>query len=724
MRAVELQRESAGDRGATEGRTWARLLARLLWAATLALIAAYVVLAVADRSVEIHLYGYLGAIPLVCFAFATIGALVASRVRANVVGWLFLAIALTLLITADVQLYAIRGILVAPGSLPFSRLAGWLGSWLWGPGVALTVVFVPLLFPDGTPPGRRWRTWTWVAAAVLLAESIAAAIVAFPNATSTLDTSGQFNAHTQPGVANAVFSAAYLLFVPLGVVSVASLFVRRRHSDAVVRQQLKFVMYAGVIVLLGLIASALGNTVGDGQGLLYDVSASILVTSVAAVPIAAGLAILRYHLYGIDVVISRTLVYASLAVLITGVYVGIAVGIGELVGSGGRPNLGLSILATAIVAVGFQPARERLQRVANRLVYGRRATPYQVLSEFSSQVAGSYAADEVLPRMARVLREGTGSESAAVWLRTASELRPAAWWPDVGNGSPVRVSNDGSLPPLPGVTRAAEVRHQGELLGALTVTKRRGETLTPVEEKLLDDLAHQAGLVLKNVGLTADLQLRLEELRASRQRLVSAQDAERRRLERNLHDGAQQHLVALKVKLGLAEMLTGKDPEKAKQTITQLKADTDEALETLRDLARGIYPPLLAEKGLATALESQARKATVPVEVDADGVGRYPQDVEATVYFCVLEALQNVQKYANASRVIVRLRDADGVLRFDVEDDGRGFDPATARRGAGLTNMEDRLDATGGHLTIQSAPGRGCRLSGGVPTSVVERVPA
>ena len=167
----------------------------------------------------------------------------------------------------------------------------------------------------------------------------------------------------------------------------------------------------------------------------------------------------------------------------------------------------------------------------------------------------------------------------------------------------------------------------------------------------MEDLAHQAGLVLSNVGLAAELQQRLDELRASRQRLVQAQDEERRRLERNLHDGAQQYLVAIKVKLGLAQMLAARSPEKAKVTIAQLKADADEALETLRDLARGIYPPLLADKGLVVALESQARKAIVPVSVEAQGVERYAQDVEATVYFCVLEALQNVQKYARATDV-------------------------------------------------------------------------
>jgi signal transduction histidine kinase len=359
--------------------------------------------------------------------------------------------------------------------------------------------------------------------------------------------------------------------------------------------------------------------------------------------------------------------------------------------------------------------RERLQRLANRLIYGRRATPYEVLSAFSERVAETYAGEEVLPRMARVLQEGTGAESATVWLRRASQLAPAATHPDTVIGyEPITMGN-GHLPDIQGASRVVAVRHQDELLGALTVTKRHGEALTPIEGKLLGDLAHQAGLVLKNFGLTADLQARLAELRASRQRLVAAQDEERRRLERNLHDGAQQNLVALKVNLGLVEMMSAKDPQKAKEMLASLKADADEALETLRDLARGIYPPLLADQGLNSALQAQARKATLPVMVQGEGVGRYPQDAEAAVYFCVLEALQNVQKYAGASSAVVRLFEVERLLQFEVYDDGRGFDGARISRGAGLTNMEDRLDALGGSLTITSEPGRFTRISGSLP---------
>jgi signal transduction histidine kinase len=196
---------------------------------------------------------------------------------------------------------------------------------------------------------------------------------------------------------------------------------------------------------------------------------------------------------------------------------------------------------------------------------------------------------------------------------------------------------------------------------------------------------------------------------------VAAQDQERRKLERNLHDGAQQNLVAIKVKLGLAEMFAAQDPGKAKAMLVELAAAADEALDTLRDLARGIYPPLLADKGLKAALSAQARKATLHVRVEADGVGRYDQDVEAAVYFCCLEALQNVQKYADATKATIRLSEADGRLRFEVEDDGKGFDPATQKKGSGTQNMEDRLDALGGSVEVRSAPGHG--------TAVVARLP-
>ena len=226
--------------------------------------------------------------------------------------------------------------------------------------------------------------------------------------------------------------------------------------------------------------------------------------------------------------------------------------------------------------------------------------------------------------------------------------------------------------------------------------------------------------MLRNVRLTEELRARLDELQASRVRIVAAQDQERRRLERNLHDGAQQQLVALAVKQRLAEGIVRKDPEKAASMLAELQQDTSEALENLRDLARGIYPPLLADKGLTSALEAQARKSPVLGEVQATGVGRYPQEAEAAVYFCCLEALQNVAKYADASRVTIRLSGRNGELGFSVADDGRGFDAETTSLGSGMQNMADRLAALGGSIEVRSRPGEGTTVTGRLPVRADE----
>ena len=274
---------------------------------------------------------------------------------------------------------------------------------------------------------------------------------------------------------------------------------------------------------------------------------------------------------------------------------------------------------------------------------------------------------------------------------------------------------NGSLPDLQR-DALVPVSHQGELLGALAVVKKRGEAMNRVEHKLMADLAGQAGLVLKNVGLNRELMARLDDLRASRVRLIAAQDEERRRIERDLHDGAQQHLVALKLKVGVAQALG--DPESRNRAVlAELKLDADAAIDQLRELARGVYPPLLASDGLEAALRSHLRRLTIPAELDADKLPRQPREVESAIYFCCLEALQNVAKYSEASRVEVRLWMAESMLRFSVADDGKGFDPATAVRSSGLQNMRDRIEALGGSFEIRSSPGGGTTVSGALPVS-------
>ena len=255
------------------------------------------------------------------------------------------------------------------------------------------------------------------------------------------------------------------------------------------------------------------------------------------------------------------------------------------------------------------------------------------------------------------------------------------------------------------------------MLGALAVRKPPNDPMSPADEKLISGLASQAGLVLRNVRLTEELKLRLDDLKAAQKRLVAAQDEERRKLERNIHDGAQQQLVALAVKARLTRTLTERDPAKAAEMLEQIEAETQSALEDLRDLARGIYPPLLADKGLEAALTAQARKSPVPVTVKAEGVGRFPQEVEAAVYFSTLEALQNVAKYAEASGATVAIQTDEGSLRFSVTDDGHGFDPGSTGYGTGLQGIADRLGALEGTLHVASANGSGTTVTGRLPIS-------
>jgi signal transduction histidine kinase len=364
------------------------------------------------------------------------------------------------------------------------------------------------------------------------------------------------------------------------------------------------------------------------------------------------------------------------------------------------------LFGLVLIALPLRPVLSAARSIADRVVYGRRATPYEVLSEFSERMTETYSTDDVLPRMAQVLQGATGATRADVWLRVGRQLRASASSPTgVETPTPVPAPDD-SLPDLPG-DFSAEVRHQGQLLGALSVAMPANDPLDPSRDRLVRDLAAQAGPVLRNVRL-------IEELRASRQRLVAAQDEERRKLERNIHDGAQQQLVALGIKLRLADSLVDRDQAKAHEMLATLQTETQGAIDDLRDLARGIYPPLLADQGLEAALEAQGRKSAVPVRIESSGIGRFGQDVEAAVYFACLEGLQNVAKYAGAGAATIALQQRNGMLEFTVNDDGRGFDPASIDRGTGLQSMHDRLDAIG-VLIVDSEPGRGTTVRGQVP---------
>jgi len=439
----------------------------------------------------------------------------------------------------------------------------------------------------------------------------------------------------------------------------------------------------------------------------------------------------------------RVITAAGMAVFVVLTYLVVVIGGGALIGRSGSPSVWLSVMATAIVALAFESVRVRLTRTVARLIHRDRRTPYQVLARFPSTVTGFYPSEELPARMAKVLVEGTDTARAEVWLAVHGRLELAACWPPdaadpTDSGAPAppfdddpAAPRDVDVGPAGGSPEACAdprqrtlpVRERGELLGALSVVLRHGQQLTPVEERLFAGLAAQSALALRTAGLREELEQRLAELeqraedvRGARRDLVARQDAERQRLERNIHDGAQQQVIALLVSLRLTKTLLTRAPDRARTLLADQAAAAGATVDTLDALARGLYPSLLTEAGPEAALRAIAQLSPIPVTLTAADVGRYPSQVEATVYFCCLEAVQNASKHSAATAITINLRGrADGIA-FTVADNGRGFVPG--RSTGGLANMRDRVESLQGTVTVESAPGRGTVISALVPTGV------
>jgi len=656
-------------------------------------------------------------IVIVGFAiYGAMGCLIVRRQPRNTIGWLLLIVPLVGSLTLANGAYTDQALVRAPGSLPFGTLGAWFDRWLL---VLALEAFIPifLLFPDGRLPSRSriWRSIGWVTFVAPIVTTLAFALTPgrLTGAMTHLEHLNVTNPVGIPGtrnLMNAISQISGMAMLATGLAGFVGLIARYRRAASEVRQQIRWLALVGaafVAVLVGgIILGIAAPELSDGAvgTVIFSLAFTILVVGI---PAACGVAILRYRLWDLDVVIRKAVVFAILAGFISLIYAGVSLLPILIVGSGSDSDLrGVVFAGTVVLVLLFQPVRQRARRFADRLVYGERATPYQVLSEFSGRVGEAYASDDVLPRIARVLVEATGATSAVVWLRTGGALRPAAVWPAGPLPESLEVGDDAASE-LEGLG-IVQVRHQGELLGALGVTMPPNDPLDPQRDRMIHDLAGQAGLVMRNVLL-------IEDLRASRQRLVAAQDEERRRIERDLHDGAQQQLVALTVQLKLAETMLARDPAKGLELLDGLQGTAGDALEDLRQLARGIYPPLLADQGLIAALSSQAGRAAIPTTVDGDEVGRYAREIESAVYFCSLEALNNVVKYAGATRAEVTLRRDDGYIEFRVRDDGAGFDPDSTDSGTGLQGMADRVNAVGGSLRVESAPGAGTTVTGRVP---------
>ncbi|TDD12977.1 hypothetical protein E1218_35130 [Kribbella turkmenica] len=575
-------------------------------------------------------------------------------------------------VTADVRLVAAgfdppleQAAALPPSGLPLDAATLlWTMNWLWVPAPVLAILLL-VVFPDGRLPSRRW----WPVPVVALAGTVLLiagfVIDAWPTAS--------WGAADVPAVVGLLLAVGGLLVAGATVACVAALIIRWRRHNARTRQQFRVAGVAAIVFAI------VGVSTYPWQSIWIP---AVLITFNGLL-VAYALAVARYRLHDLEPLLGRAAVAATLTGLVAAVYLTIVVGIGRLLGVGTGSTV-LPLVAVAAVALLVEPVRRRARRTVDRLLYGRYADRTEVLSRLAAHA--SYAsAREVLDEVTRLLVRSTGAARA--------ELRTTA------------VSGD-ERPAL-----RADVEHHGVRFGELCLHAAAPSDLVADAPQVLADVAHALGVVLHNDQLAAQLREQLAELQASRQRLVEAHDRARRTLERDIHDGAQARLIALRMRVGAAAARTGPLPSGELDAIGQ---EVDATIRSLRDLARGIFPPVLEQGGLAAALRAYVRELPLPVRVTPTGVGRYPRTVESAVYFACLEAVQNAIRHSGASSVTVELLDDGRALTFAVHDDGVGFTPSTTAAGTGLVNISDRIAAVGGLTEIQSAPATGTRVSGHV----------
>ena len=638
-----------------------------------------------------------------------IGWAIARRWPGNALARLFLAIGaidalhVGTMAYADARLVSLGlgtqpEVAFVPREVPLDvSISFWMTSWLWIVGVGFGLVLLLLLFPDGRLPSRRW----WPVPA--LAGTATALLIGGYTVWSWPWAQRLVIVTEQPsdiGIAPVLLTSGWVVLLVAVVASITSLGVRWRAADTDQRIQLRPVILSGSV--LGIVAVALFP--------VQRIWVPAVLVALAVFFTSYVVAVLRFRLHDLDVVVNRAVVASVLAALITGLYLAVVVGVGSLIGRQVETPL-LPLVAVGLIAVLVEPARRRVRAVVDRVLYGRDADAYEVLSELASQLRDAGSVEQVAAQVAALLVRGSGASAARIQL--------------LGPDGPQELALAGEAG-LPAVLEGP-VLHDGELLGRVSLHARNDTDLAPDAQTLVTDVTGMLGAVLRNALLTAELREQVVALRRSRQRLVEAHDAARRGLERDLHDGAQARLVALRMGVAMvgAQLAEAEDPDQRQQLrerFAQLGTEVDEAIRELRELTHGLRPPVLESDGLVAALRAATRG--LPVEVAGAEIGRLPPAVESAVYFACLEAVQNATTHAAARRVEVTLQRSAQQLRFVVEDDGVGFDPERlaggVAEGQGLVNLDDRIGGLGGTLRVCSSPGGGTRVEGLVPVQLLD----
>lgn len=612
--------------------------------------------------------------------FAGVGLYVLRARPGHRIGQLFVGLG----VAAAVMYFGRQYGLHAP-SLPGAQWLAWVSIWPVPLVMAAAGVGV-MVFPTGQHLSRRWRAAAYAMVGLATLIALASALWPIEDDWSSTDLTFPFRTVGEDTARGVVVPLMLGCYAGFQVLWASAVITRMRRADRDEVRQLRWFVYAVAVSTLLLVVG----------GVAWDTPLPGLL-SLPLVPLAAGVAIVRHRLYDIDPVINKTLVVGAMVLLISVGYVSVVVGVGALLPVSDRV---LALAATAAVAVVFEPIRRRAQVVADRLVYGVRVTPYETLSRLSAQLTRS---DEgMLDGLAAAVAGGVRASEVVIWVGDPDRMEAVAAWPPAE--LPDRSRPLAELGQRDDLVRP--VRHGGRVRGALVLRNVPGETLTPGEERLLADLLAQAGLVIDHQARLEQVARQAAELRAAARRIVTAQDAARRRLERDLHDGAQQRLVALGMELGaLLERAAATGNVDLVQRVEESRRQLLDATAELREIARGVHPAVLSQDGLEAALANMADRSPVPVRLHVSLGARLPAEFEATAYFMVSEALTNAARHARADAVDVIVSLDAGHLTVEVSDDGIGG--ADSERGSGLQGLADRLSALGARLDLVSPPGCG-----------------